>query len=194
MLGKGKLSGSPFHVENQFYKYAIENETSDCRFSTNALNCEYCNLTSEICMLYNSGMKKCCPFKCKYLHHELRRKNTCTQCAYFFRGECRNAKCKGNKNIEVASYCCCFNNDEKKYSSIQKKIELELISLEIAEIQKTIAHKEKYNRKAMYKISNSTNQKDIDLCQSKIDLNLLMINSKQNELQKLQKRFSELSK
>lgn len=27
MARQGKLSGSPFHVENMFYKYAIENES-----------------------------------------------------------------------------------------------------------------------------------------------------------------------
>ena len=29
MARQGKLSGSPFHVENMFYKYAIENESNE---------------------------------------------------------------------------------------------------------------------------------------------------------------------
>lgn len=195
MARQGKLSGSPFQIENQFRKYAIEHESYDCHFGNDKPNCKYFQLSSNGCSLYNSGLKQCAPHKCKYHRHELRRKNTCNQCAFFFGNKCYYKFGRGNTNPLAAAYCCFFNDNAHDYPVIQKKIEIALISKDIERCQKAISCSRKYIRQAQCELkSPKTREEDISYLRAKIDTRLERISSKQEEIANLQKRLSDLSK
>ena len=114
MARQGKLSGSPFHVENMFYKYAIENESNDCRFPHKKPNCAYFKINGNACSLFNSGFQTCAAYKCRYLQQVHRRDKTCNQCAYYFRKQCAHSKGKRTTDPSIASYCCFFNDNPEK--------------------------------------------------------------------------------
>lgn len=195
MTRHGKLSGSPFHVENMFYKYAIEHESEDCKFPVQKPNCQFHVLKGNVCGLCNSGYQTCTPHKCKYYQVSLRRKATCSQCAYHFHGRCAHGKCRKTENIQTAEYCCYFNGDPLLTRKVQKQLSIVSLQKQIEKAELAIKRSRKYIKEAEREISLSrTREEDRVYLKNKIivrqkriqefEQQLVVLNSKLKQMQK----------
>ena len=152
MARQGKMHGSPFHVENQFYKYAVEHDGVD-NIKSEHPNCEYWTPGSSVCKKWNVANGKLCKhFVCRFYKTETRRKNICAQCAF-----CYNLKCKHPKRppkepeTNDASFCYYFlgkKDDEKKFNYIRTCLERIALTEEKRNLHSSINSKYKYIRKA----------------------------------------------
>lgn len=152
MARQGKMHSSPFHVENQFYKYAVEHDGVDNIKSDNP-KCEYWTPGSGVCKKWNVANGKLCKhFVCRFYKTETRRKNVCAQCAF-----CYNLKCKHPKRppkepeTNDASFCYYFlgkKDDEKKFVYIRTCLERIALTEEKKRLRSGVKSKNKYIRKA----------------------------------------------
>jgi|GEM_PF-5403955 len=187
MARQGKLSGSPFHVENMFYKYAIENESNDCRFPHKKPNCAYFKINGNAYSLFNSGFQTCAAYKCRYLQQVHRRDKTCNQCAYYFRKQCAHSKGKRTTDPSIASYCCFFNDNPEKVKQVQNSVTIVALRSEIEKCKTSIKRSKKYINEAEKELASPKVRAD--------DLNYLRdkIASRQSRIQAFEKRLSLLS-
>ena len=89
---QGKMHSSPFHVETNQYKYAVENEVPSIKKKI-AYDCPNYIVSSGFCRLWNSGGDGLCKeFKCKYYRKSLQCQQICNDCAYSFKGKCEHPK------------------------------------------------------------------------------------------------------
>lgn len=152
MARQGKMHGSPFHVENQFYKYAVEHDGVD-KIKSEHPNCEYWTPGSSVCKKWNVANGKLCKhFVCRFYKTETRRKNICAQCAFCYNLNCKHPK-RPPKEPETddASFCYYFfgkKDDEKKFNYIRTCLERISLTEEKHYIERSISKKNKYIRQA----------------------------------------------
>lgn len=131
MSHKGKMSSSPFHVENQFYKYAIEHEYELAVCKKSKPTCAHFVTKGGKCSFPLSGYDLCNSIQCKYNCKSLRRKESCENCAYYLLKRCHHKKGDGNKDTTFATFCCFFKGPaDKKYRQIRQEL--------LAEMEKSV--------------------------------------------------------
>lgn len=169
MARHGKLSGSPFHIEDVFYKYAVEKENDDYRFTHEKTQCPYIKIKGNVCGLFNSGHKICAVHKCRFFQQSQRRSQTCDQCAYFYGGHCVHKKGQRTDDPTIASYCCFFDDDPQKVKQVQSSIWIAVLRNEVEICNATIKRSEKYIRKAEKELaSNKVSAEDRVYLKNKI--------------------------
>ena len=154
---QGKMHGSPFHVETQFYKYAVEHDGIDNIKSENP-KCEYWTPGSGVCKKWNVANGKLCKhFVCHFYKTEMRRKNICAQCAFCYNLKCKHPKCPTDEPVsDDASFCYYFigkRDDEKKFVYIRSCLERIALTEEKLYIERSIRKKNKYIKQAQHSVS-----------------------------------------
>lgn len=76
---QGKMANAPFHVENWKYIYSVEHDDNTY---TNGINgkCEYLDIRTKKCKLWNSEYSYCAMFKCAYHNPKYRIERQCSSC------------------------------------------------------------------------------------------------------------------
>lgn len=197
MARQGKMHGSPFHVENQFYKYAVEHDGVDNVKADNP-KCEYWTPGSSVCKKWNVANGKLCKhFVCRYYRAETRRKNICAQCAF-----CYNLKCKHptrppkEPDTDDASFCYFYigrKDDEKKFTYIRTCLERIALTEEKNYLTQSIRKKNKYIRQATKSLQDA--EKDSELHKfytDKIKAKLVDIQKQSDELMIIKDKLEQL--
>lgn len=141
---KKSMAGSPFQVESPSRKYAIEHEAGTNLLIEPKIQCSYKN--GHLCTLDQVKFQKCQPFKCAYLHTELRNNDhVCKKCAYYF------VKCRkfSNAKESYATFCHFYTDcTSPNFCEINKRVAVNILSRELNKALKTRAHRLKYIRQA----------------------------------------------
>lgn len=170
MARQGKMHSSPFHVESPRYKYAIEHEVTPIK--EQPIKCPYLNAPANVCLLWNSGLKRCFPYKCKYNKKD-GKPSCCTSCAYCIEDTCFHAKKQKHENNPMAATYCAYylskETDFDQYKAIQSRLNGERKKQEIAHIEKSIQSTFKYIRYAQQQLqSQELDEEAIDFYKEKI--------------------------
>lgn len=101
MAGKGRMSGSPFHIENAQYIYAIEHENEiNNRGNSEIIQCEYRRGMLSNCSLWNSpaGGLSCSGKKCPIFNSQVKATDECSERFSVFMSNCTTHKCEHTCN------------------------------------------------------------------------------------------------
>jgi hypothetical protein len=189
------MSHSPFHVEDQFYKYAIEHENDPYPEQKLLPSCPHYRRSNNMCLLYNSGYQVCLSFKCRFYKKDLRRDTDCTKCAYYVEGKCRHVNGGENTSVYVASYCCYFRGEEQgqKFHYIRNQISLSLLREKIITTEKAIARQKKYlvgvDKELQKTAMSEEDRKYLETKTCKLKKNLLQ---KEKELLNLKQAYTKI--
>lgn len=191
-MARGKMSGSPFHVESLRYKYAIEHENDDCDFKSKPVDCPHLFKKSKQCLLWNSGYRYCSHFKCRCIAAIPQRKSTCNSCAYFYSDNCfcPQKPPKIKVNCSDASFCCFYISeyeDQSKYHFLQRCCKRIFYTHKVNDCLKKINSKDLYVRQARKELNEEKTSDD-----DKIYLNR-KIAAKLSEKEKIKLSLSEYS-
>ena len=187
---QGKMHGSPFHVENQFYKYAVEHE-SGCDFQSVKPQCEYYSSGAGICKKWNAYHgQRCRYFECRLHKKESQRKFSCTACAYFYSKKCFNSKCPINerKNNDAPFYRYFLNEktNPQKYTLVKTKIEYLSLTAEKKALEDGIKSKKKYIRKSLATLTPLNENPEMHNQQ------MYRINDKRSQANQQENRLSQI--
>lgn len=127
---KGKLTGSPYHVENIRYKYAVERGEATTVTLKSYSDCRYYESLTKRCLLWNSGYKFCTGFECKYFYDRLRQPFSCVNCAFrnTYAGKLKCRKKEVNINEIEASYCVFFEQGQELSTPIKVSLKDQLLN------------------------------------------------------------------
>jgi len=156
MAGRqGRMHGSPFHVESEFYKYAVEHENEGLPIQHESVKCGYRN--KFLCELWNSSFGSCQSHRCLYIKRKSLPPKNCVECAFYNNGCCHGKAPAKKEKTRVATYCCFYVSEAdnpEKYARIRAIIRRIKLSNAIEEAKTQLIRKNKVKRQFEKQLSS----------------------------------------